>query len=395
MWELVQVTAQYSNAVLLAVLPYVSDFSKKLDLPVPTPIQTNQVLQFKCDPRLGQTGGAVILTNGSIFTFLEGRVCLYRSPQSYYSLQEPEDIPHFYGTVKVKEKTALQTARDAIKKLGYKASVFNLDSEPLVTRPLKIGKHFVPRYRFIWTNPNLPIPKDPNEPIPALLDMEVNASNGKIEMLAMMTPESRRLSPKVDVTPPLLHSKETKPKLGGIPTERMKDEDARALLSRVLAQLPNFITTLGLTNIPLPITTNQIQTNVVCRIYQGKPVVQLYLTNGDRFFCNDGVFTDFYAHDAYRKFPVDGRPEDFLGHINITTDDAIAFCESKMRKLGFTGKFPHPIVTYSLRYPTSTRYVYYWRNPGQDSEFASMEVDMETKTIKSVFLERETFRRGK
>lgn len=131
MWDLIQVTAQYSHAALVAILPFVSDFAKRLDLPV-GPVTTNQVLEFKCDPRQGQTGGAITLTNGYQFTFMDGRVSVYRSPQSYFSLQDPEQIPRFYGAVKLKEKDALKIALGAIKRLGYENSVFNADSPPLV-----------------------------------------------------------------------------------------------------------------------------------------------------------------------------------------------------------------------------------------------------------------------
>ena len=41
--EIIRITADYSNAVLVAVLPYVSDFAQKLDLPVPHPITTAHV----------------------------------------------------------------------------------------------------------------------------------------------------------------------------------------------------------------------------------------------------------------------------------------------------------------------------------------------------------------
>src|SRR5450756_2509177 len=132
MWELVQITAQYSHAVLVAILPLISDFATRLDLP-DGPVTTNQVQEFKCDPRLGQAGGAITLSNGFQFTFLDGRVSVYRSPQSYFSLQDPEQIPRFYGPVKLKEKEALQIALGAIKKLGYENSVFNADKPPIVT----------------------------------------------------------------------------------------------------------------------------------------------------------------------------------------------------------------------------------------------------------------------
>src|SRR5437764_888392 len=110
MFELFQVTAQYSNAVLLAIMPYVSDFAKGLALPIPQPVTVTQVQRFGCSPRSDHVGGRVVLTNGYEFSFDRGRVMLYRSPHSYFSLQDPDRVPELYGSVKISKKQALQIA---------------------------------------------------------------------------------------------------------------------------------------------------------------------------------------------------------------------------------------------------------------------------------------------
>jgi hypothetical protein len=396
MWELVQVTAQYSNAVLVAVLPHLSDFAHKLDLPVPTPIVSSQVLEFKCDPRAGQTGGAVVLTDRTMFTFLDGRVTLYRSPQSYYSLQDPELIPRFYGPVKISEKEAMRIARDAIKKLGYQNSVFDADVPPKVTPPKKIGTNFVSRYLFQWLDPKWPKPSKEGAIVPALLNVEVNASNRRVEMWNDSSPATRQRSPSVSVRPPLQQAQDSKPRLtGGKQTFPVNDAYARSFLAAILPELSAFITKARL-DIPSPVTTNQVvTTNYACRILEGKPMAQFYLTNGDRFFYKEGHFSDFYAHDALRKFPDEGRAADFPGPIKMSESEAIAMCENVMRKLGYKGTFPKPVPTYAPPRGTVTfkRYVFYWRRSGEDTEFASFEVDMETRAIKSIFLADPSFQK--
>ena len=396
MWELVQITAQYSNAVLVAVLPHLSDFAHKLDLPVSTPINSAQVQEFKCDPRAGQTGGAVVLTNGFRFTFLDGHVCVYRSPRSYYSLQDPAMVPRFYGTVKLNQDEALQAARSAIKKLGYQNAVFNADSLPLITPPEKTEANYIPRYLFRWLDPNWPSPKDAGSIVPVVLEVEVNASNGAVEMWITTSREARQSFPKVDVVAPLLHPSSAKPKLtGGQPTLPVSDAYAGAFLNAILPELSGFISIAGL-NIPTPVTTNQVvTTNYACRMLEGKPMAQLYLTNGDRFNYQQGHFDAFYAHDAMDKFPETGRTEDFLGHINLTTDEAIALCVDVIKKLGYPDKLPKPIVSYAPKRGAleCTRYTYYWKHPDQDLPFASIELDMETKTIKSIFLRDAAFQK--
>lgn len=393
MWQLVQVTAQYSNAVLLALIPYVSAFSKKLDLPVHQPVTVNQVSEFRCDPRLGQTGGALTLTNGFQFSFLEGRVCLYRSPQSYFSLQDPEQIPKFYGPVKIKEKKALRIARSTIKKLGYENAVFNADAQPLVTLPEKTGTNYIARYRFRWLDPNWPSHKEAGLIIPALLDVEINASNGAVEMWVTASRDTCRPSPKVDVIPPLQHNGNQRPKPPGSATAAVSAAYSAAFLNAILPDISDFVVKAGL-NIPGPITTNQINLpKYICRILDGQPIAQLYLTNGDRFNYEHGHVEAFYAHDAMNTFPETGRADDFLGHINITTNDAISLCEDVLRKCGYKDKFPTPTIAYAPARGTlvCTRYVYYWSHPDQDIEFAHVEVDMQNKAIKSIFIRDPAF----
>jgi hypothetical protein len=145
MTEIVQITAQYSNAVLVAILPFVSDFSQRLNLPVSTPVTPAHVLQFKCDPRKDHVGGLITLTNGCQFSYLSGRVCIYRSPHSYYSLQNSDLIPRFYGPVLLKERAALKIARNAVEKLGYADEVAHAGTVPKVEPPEKFGENFVPR----------------------------------------------------------------------------------------------------------------------------------------------------------------------------------------------------------------------------------------------------------
>src|SRR5690349_15136740 len=118
--DFIHVTAQYSNAVLVALLPYVSDFAEKLHLPILSPVTSAQVLEFRCSPRRDEIGGLILLTNGYRFSFHDGHVSSFDSPKSYFSLQDPEAISNFFGPIIIKEKDAQKLARKAIVTLGYK-----------------------------------------------------------------------------------------------------------------------------------------------------------------------------------------------------------------------------------------------------------------------------------
>ena len=392
MIELVQITAQYSNAVLVAILPYVSDFAQRLNLPTAAPVMPAQVLSFRCDPRKGEIGGLITLTNAGAFAFLEGRICSYRSPKSYFSLQDPELIPKFFGPVRVKEKEARETACGVIEKLGYTADMFRADLKPKVTMPERMGSNYIARYRFQWLDPAWQRNKPITGVVPALLDVEVDASTGQIQMVSIASLASRRPSPKVDVVPPLMNVAQPERHqqlVGGMKTLPVSAAYSVAFLNAILPQLSDFAVKVRL-SLSLPITTNDIDlAHYHCRMLAGLPIAQVVLKNGDRFNYEHGHITAFYAHDAYRKFPENGRLEDFSGKANMTTNEAIALCEHAIKDLGYTAKLPKAVLGTVTRLGGKeiTRYVFYWWKKGENAEFASFEVDMESKAIKSVYLD--------
>jgi hypothetical protein len=177
--EFVHVTPQYSNAVLAAIMPRIADFAQKLNLPLPKPVAPAMVQHFKCDRTRGQAGGVVTLTNGSEFTLQRGRVCIYRSPRSFYSTTDPAHIADFYGTTKIKEKAALKIARSLLAKLGDTENIFHTETPPKITPPCRVGFHSIPRYLFQWCDPS---GQGSQTATPPLLAVEVNAANGQIEM---------------------------------------------------------------------------------------------------------------------------------------------------------------------------------------------------------------------
>jgi len=386
MWDLVQVTAQYSNAVLIAVLPHVSDFAKKLDLPIHSPVSINQVMEFKCDPRRGHVGGVVILTNQFQFTFLDGRVCVYRSPQSYYSLQDPALIPKFYGKVKVKEQDALKEARKAVKRLGYTSAELHADTVPEITPPEKLGFNSVPRYRFRW--PESDLHEKGSLHTAALLDVEVNASNSEIEMIVIASTAAQRPNLRVDVEPPLLKSEEAQS------TDRPKafwvnKEYALAALRAVLPQFAELVTNANIP-IKIPITPDDVDlSRYRCVSDEGILTLQVYLKNGDRFNYSHGRVTAFYAHDAFFKFPDTGNPEDFLGTPAMSTNDAIRLTKEILRRLGYAGPpverdSGSPVYSRSTKF---TRYFVNFRHSNDEADFGAFEIDLQDKQVKSIYLD--------
>src|ERR1022692_2479134 len=69
MVELIHMTAAYSNALLVAILPHISGFAAKLDLPVKQPITFSDVTSSSPSPYKGLIADAVLLTNNYWFLF--------------------------------------------------------------------------------------------------------------------------------------------------------------------------------------------------------------------------------------------------------------------------------------------------------------------------------------
>jgi hypothetical protein len=176
---------------------------------------------------------------------------------------------------------------------------------------------------------------------------------------------------------------------GGRKTEPVNPQYAAAFLEAILPQFSEFSAKVGL-QLPLPLTTNDVELSQYhCRLLDGRPMAQFYLKNGDRFNYDHGRVTAFYAHDAYHKFPEQGRLENFLGRVNVTTNEAISLCEHAIKNLGYKAKLPRAVlgtVTH-LGGQALTRCVFYWFRPSDDSNFATFEVDMQRKLIKAAYLE--------
>ncbi len=137
--KLIHITAAYSNAVLLVILTNVSDFAKKLDLPIPQPVTATQVQKCFINPIMGANGGLLTLTNGDLFHYYDtgGYVSSFRAYKN--PMQPPDDlefddlekwIPQFYGTMNMTTNEVIEFAREALRKLGHDPKKLHADIMP-------------------------------------------------------------------------------------------------------------------------------------------------------------------------------------------------------------------------------------------------------------------------
>src|SRR6266496_1375888 len=116
--QFIEASAQYTNAVLLAVLPYVTDFSRKLDLRPTSEFNTNAAARVVLNPKAGDVSGTVWFTNGYAFHFARGHITGFFSRWAYSRERDPDAIPRYFGRVRLTKAEAVSMARQAIARLG-------------------------------------------------------------------------------------------------------------------------------------------------------------------------------------------------------------------------------------------------------------------------------------
>jgi hypothetical protein len=154
MEQLIHITATYSNALLVAILPHISDVAKKLDLPIIQPVTSSQVLRFNPNPYKGHLSGSVILTNHWWFSFDQrGFVDSFTAATNWFSADEDavEHPEHYTGRTTMTTNEIISTARSALLKLGYPPTLTHSDTEPELQGPFELqrGGH-VPYCRVLW-----------------------------------------------------------------------------------------------------------------------------------------------------------------------------------------------------------------------------------------------------
>jgi hypothetical protein len=155
MEQLIHITAAYSNAVLVALLPHVSDFAKKLDLPIVLPITREHINRFEPNRYKGHIDGSFWLTNGYWFsTHPRGYVSDFRSPRNSYTDEDLFYHPtNYIGQTRMTTNEMLAFARETLLKLGYPPAVTRADTIPEhhISGELN-GVGHVPYCRIRWHN---------------------------------------------------------------------------------------------------------------------------------------------------------------------------------------------------------------------------------------------------
>jgi hypothetical protein len=383
--EWIQVTAQYSNAVLVAVLPYLTEFCGKLGLPIASPLSTAQVLRVGLDPHRGRVGATLWLTNGYAFWFDRGQVSAFESPHCYFAQQEPEVVPRFYGQVKMSADEAIALARETVRKLGYPLEDVLADTDPYIPPLERVGTNTIPHYRIQWL--------DPRGGSPAT-EIEVDAERKVVESIrfnGLVT--LRRPEPRVDVQPGKLpegHPWRVLNEMG-----KVNPEYARRLVPYVFSAIEDWGRRLKW-DLPLPVTTNHVKRFYVSD-QAGWPHCEVTFTNGWEFkFRNSGLT---YAGSPRRFFDSDKLPfriKNYVGQWKLTEQQAIELARNAVAKLGYPEDFVHteakPRVFRPCEIkgmPAIPRLQIEWNYPNIErrQQWIQVEVDCDKGAVEAIYFD--------
>ena len=385
--EMIRVTAQYSNAVLTAVLPYVSNAVHKLDLPLPYPPKVENVVECNIMPqrRVGDLSAEVAIRGGWAFAFQHGHIDTIQGPREVFTIQDFEKIPQYYGEVRMSEAEAVQFARDTLKKLGVRLESVFAEQQPEVWGPIKVGTNTVPHYRIQWFSP-LSVGQAPPS-----VDMDIDASTKQLARLHFSPNKNlERTPPKIATTP---ESSRLFPSPNPAYTKK--------LVPIVFLSIDNYGEKLSLP-IPRPLTTNYVA-KFFLEDNGGWPHCEIELTNGWRFIYRNSMVNGYYAPDNF--FNSGNRPitiEEFTGKWNMTESQAIELIKKTIAKLNYPTNRVHLDFNPQIRSPRQEfqkmipRRFFEWDYIAHDTDDdlqsrIEAEVDFDKRELKSLYYDDKAY----
>ena len=384
----IDVTAQYSNAVLAAVLPYAADCAKKMELGPPEQFASNAVSRMFIDPRKEDVAGSIVFTNGFVIGFSDGHIRGFRSPQAYSSEQDPDLIPLYYGAVNMDAKEAVALARSSLKKLGISPESVFADVKPIIPPLEKVGTNVIPYYEVDWRDPRGGWS----------VKAEINANKRIVERLDLWSENLNRNPFEIDVIP---HVRPDHP-LTGLRLTGINPEYGFQLFPIVIREVTNCAARLGIP-LPQPLTTNHMKRFWVTD-NDGWPHSELELTNGMRFvYRNTNVCGYFAPDDFWNSDKRKIRISDFSGKWRMSDREMIALAQQTLGKLGYPDKFVHTEGTPELVKPKGQfakliprcKVEWMYPDPRTMTQWAYVEIDADKGQIKAVYFDDESFRKAK
>jgi hypothetical protein len=348
MMQLIHMTAAYSNAVLVAILPHVSVCASQLGLPIPQPITAAQVRWFHPSPFQDEVGGGIDLTNHYFFSFSSGSVLSFRSPTNWFNntydnWDDAEYFKRYVGKDNMTTNEAIELARHSFYKLGYKPEDFDIRGPP--TRfdgpaNLKNIGH-VPYCRAEWDSPNSRIQRilglDFN------IQFDIDMQRRQVVGMNLSGRRFFRPNPKVGVTPELETDYRNAGVIGHLaqtinkePAVHVTAAYSNATLTATLPYIADFASKLNLA-VSQPLASNQVLLYLPPLYYTNDGFrCTIMLTNRCWFSFMMGFVSEFGSpNDWFEERETRTNWPGFDGKNCMTTNEAIEFARNAIRQLGY------------------------------------------------------------
>jgi len=420
---IIHITAAYSNAVLVAILPHISNFAKKLDLPISQPVTVSQVARFNVSPLKEDIGGSVWLTNHYQFVFGNGYLRAYQSPTNWFNnnydnWDDARYFKRYVGKDNMTTNETIEFARHSFHELGYQSKDFDVESPPTrfegPVNSRRLGH--LPYCHIEWDSPDSKIQSLLG--LDFSVEFDVDMQRKQIVGMNLSGRKFFKSNPKVAVVPELETNYQRAGTVGQFahffnrePAIHMTSAYSNATLKATLPYISDFAAQLNLP-IAQPVTANQVVLSIPP---QYKPPhsksyfeERLILTNHYWFTFMAGCVCQFGSPDNWfeeketrTNWPV------YTDKTCINTNEAIQLARDTFHKLGFKLEEPHidaPPTTFAIAIERKsvkeqTRYAYCqidWDSPEMeiDGEYhVEFDIDMQRKQVVGMFLSSTYFSR--
>jgi hypothetical protein len=344
-YSLIHITVAYSNAVLVAVLPHISNFAEKLDLPIPTPIAAGQVARCNISPWEENVGCGVRLTNGYFFSFAMGAVQSFRSPINWFyntndDWSDAEYFKRYQGKDNMTTNEVIELARNSFEKLGYTPDDFNIRNSPTRIEGPFNSRRFghLPYCRIEWDSPESKIRNLLR--MDYSIQFDVDMQNKQIVGMNLSGRQFWQSNPKIAVIPDLETNYQSAGEIGRLaammnhePYAKMTPAYSNETLTATLPHVTDFVSRLDLP-VAKPVTGNQVLL-FMPPLYTNINRCTVLLTNYFCFTLENSFVCIFDSPNDW--FEEAGTKTNWatLGKNCMTENEAIEFARNSFRQLGY------------------------------------------------------------
>jgi hypothetical protein len=160
--------------LMLDALPRIMDFARTLDVPVASPLTTNQIATFRSFREDGLTTSTITTREGFTFTAMEGRVTEFAAPDRFFDSTRTVKVKDFFGKWTISDAETIELARRTFARLGIRKAL-TAGSPAQFYKPFGAVRDLVPRCIVQWE------PKEEH----GFLQVEVDGGSGTVKSVIL------------------------------------------------------------------------------------------------------------------------------------------------------------------------------------------------------------------